>query len=628
MQFRIRADKATYLFFLGITFLAYFNSLGNSFIFDDKFLIVENSHIKRPALVPRLFKEDIFYFQHPEDPSKGTYYRPLQSISYALEYPFWKLNPSGYRLTNIILHSLAGYFLFLLLNLIFKDKILAILSSVFFCIHPINTFVVSSIAARSNLLEAVFIFLSLITFIKYCLDHKKYLLILSLFTFILSLLSREGALLLPFFLLLCSVFLRLEAKKTVKGLLPFMAISLFYLFLRAGFIPCDKFNPSGMHLKDAFINLAWSMQYYLINLILPSSLKVALFGRSILCDLILFAIYLSVMAYVLFQAAIRRERVAIFALLFYITSLLPVVKLAGTFEYFGAVNIEHYAYMASIGFFLILALLFKNLSARFKDLSLALLSAAVAVYFSFTVINNYHYKDEVTFYNHVLRVDPENTFVRVNLGVIYCDKKMFRQAGEQARMVLAKDPRAWDAYLLLGNIYSAQGEQAKAVEFYKKAQLLYPRSAQAANNLALIYKAQGKEREAEDSFRLALRLDPESTVALKNFTAFLIEKKAYNEAILLNQKLLDLDPDDAQARLSAGIILAELGYFKEAKKIFEEGLRKMPDDLALLKNLAALYANHGDLAIAESIWRRALRLKPDDMQIKDNIRQLKKIATY
>lgn len=92
---------------------------------------------------------DIFHFAT----SPSNYYRPLQMLSYSLDYFFWRLNPIGYHLMNILIHSLNSFLEFLLLYLVFKDKILALFAAVFFCVHPIHIGVVSVIGGRSNILE-------------------------------------------------------------------------------------------------------------------------------------------------------------------------------------------------------------------------------------------------------------------------------------------------------------------------------------------------------------------------------------------------------------------------------------------------------------------------------------------
>ena len=124
-QFNIRAFLKSnkvrlffvYAFFALISLFIYFNSLHNDFLYDDKFFIVRNLYIRDLRFIPRLFKMDIFHFAtYP-----SNYYRPIQMLTYLSDYLFWKLNPLGYHLANVAIHSLNSFLVFLLVYLIFKD---------------------------------------------------------------------------------------------------------------------------------------------------------------------------------------------------------------------------------------------------------------------------------------------------------------------------------------------------------------------------------------------------------------------------------------------------------------------------------------------------------------------------
>ena len=117
---------------LAICFSLYFNALGNGFILDDRPLIIDNLYVKNFSL-QKIFTTDVFHFSSQGIDLPSKYYRPFQILSYSFEYLIWKLNPLGYRIDNIILQSLNSFFIFLIIYLIFKNQVLALLSSLIFC---------------------------------------------------------------------------------------------------------------------------------------------------------------------------------------------------------------------------------------------------------------------------------------------------------------------------------------------------------------------------------------------------------------------------------------------------------------------------------------------------------------
>jgi protein O-mannosyl-transferase len=91
-------------------FLAYAPALNGSFVWDDFYLVHENPFFRSPVFGLEVFRHYLFF------DSFSTYYRPVQNWSYMLDYWIWRGSPFGYHCTNVFIHSLSGFLLFLLLR--------------------------------------------------------------------------------------------------------------------------------------------------------------------------------------------------------------------------------------------------------------------------------------------------------------------------------------------------------------------------------------------------------------------------------------------------------------------------------------------------------------------------------
>src|SRR3972149_4167687 len=97
----IKKQAGVFLVFILLGLGIYFNSLQNGFHYDDRHHIVRNPYIHSPGNIPYFFTEHRMFsvlsgiFLH---------YRPLVMASYALNYYFVKLDPSGYHLVNLAFH--------------------------------------------------------------------------------------------------------------------------------------------------------------------------------------------------------------------------------------------------------------------------------------------------------------------------------------------------------------------------------------------------------------------------------------------------------------------------------------------------------------------------------------------
>src|SRR3989338_10533412 len=85
-----------------ITFITYANSLQNGFVYDDVFTITDNYFIRDWGNFPAFFTDDYFKY------SGEVTYRPVVTFSYFIDYSLWHLNPTGFHLTNILLHAVTG----------------------------------------------------------------------------------------------------------------------------------------------------------------------------------------------------------------------------------------------------------------------------------------------------------------------------------------------------------------------------------------------------------------------------------------------------------------------------------------------------------------------------------------
>jgi hypothetical protein len=523
--------------------LIYFNTLNYNFILDDNFLIVANSFIKNFS-ISKIFKTEIFYFRPAQYDSFSKYYRPLQSLSYSFDYFFWKLNPLGYRLTNIFIHSFNSLLLFLIIYLIFKNKTLALLSGIFFCIHPIQVCLVTFIAGRSNLLETIFIFSSLVTLIYYFLYGKKIIYWLSIFLFILALLSREGALLLPFFIIFLAFFLKIKKKRLFFSLLPFFFISVMYLAMRLWVMPSDKLNFSNIFSIIKWREFFFYFLDYFQQLILPVGFQRIFFGTNLISKSILTLLALVLLSFFLLRVIILKDKKSLFGLGMYSLGLLPVIKLTEIIPYYGPVLCEHYVYISSMAFCFLFSWLILILYKYFPKLTMSSFIIAVMGFISLTIINNMNYKDELTFYNYVLGVSSSNPIARINLGNIYYRQGEYAKAIKQAYLLLNSEPDAWDGYLLLGNVFKAEGNMQKAIQFYRQAKMLNPLALESNLSLAIALAESGNTQEAEEVFQEALKKFPESVDVRRNIGVLYANKGQLNKAIAIWQEALFLSSDD------------------------------------------------------------------------------------
>src|SRR5262249_27888902 len=155
---------AALVLLVGVIWSVYGEAINTPFVFDDSHSIVENQSITQ--LWPLLGDAKQ---PGPLNPPKSspTCGRPLVNLSFALNYHFGGLDPSGYHKINLLLHLfcavLVGLIAWHVANLEYfggrfanAGGTLAFLAALFWAIHPLQTETVVYITQRTELMVSLF----------------------------------------------------------------------------------------------------------------------------------------------------------------------------------------------------------------------------------------------------------------------------------------------------------------------------------------------------------------------------------------------------------------------------------------------------------------------------------------
>lgn len=167
---------------------------------------------------------------------RSSKYRPLYSMSFALDFWLYGTNSVGYHLTNIALHVFSSFFVYLLaLELVpgERRREISITAGALFALYPVHPEAVTWIAGRVDLIAAVFYLPAVIFFLRWLRTDARLYLALSLATFILSLLGKEMAIALPGLLFLLALYRGKGLGGAVARTIPFAIILGVYLAFRA-----------------------------------------------------------------------------------------------------------------------------------------------------------------------------------------------------------------------------------------------------------------------------------------------------------------------------------------------------------------------------------------------------------
>ena len=136
-----------------VAFLAYLPSINGGFVLDDESLLTNNLFIRASDGPYRLWCTT-------ESPD----YWPVTNTSFWIEWRLWETKPTGYHVTNLILHVIEALLIWIILRKLSVPG--AFLAAMIFALHPVNVESVAWIAQRKNLMSMLFFLLSILWYLK------------------------------------------------------------------------------------------------------------------------------------------------------------------------------------------------------------------------------------------------------------------------------------------------------------------------------------------------------------------------------------------------------------------------------------------------------------------------------
>ena len=205
--------------------------------------------------LPLGFFSDDYYVLHRLTIDKifwaPGFFRPLSDLSLLFSYETYGYNAFGYRLFNVLLHTINGFLLYKTSQKLFEfkdghgNKIAAFLASVLFVTYPFHTEPVIWIVGRASLIASTFGILSLYSFFSGL--RPKVSVVLSCLCYFIGLTSYESILVIPAIIFL-AVFYRKNLKQAFIAVIPYAFTLLLHVVVRlkvAGII-------AGSYGKDMF----------------------------------------------------------------------------------------------------------------------------------------------------------------------------------------------------------------------------------------------------------------------------------------------------------------------------------------------------------------------------------------
>jgi len=594
-----------------ITFIAFYPSLRNDFTnWDDNMYVTHNELIRDLSWqnIQKIFTS--FYY---------TLYLPLTMLSYTLEYHFFGLAPSAYHITNLIIHLLNCLLVFWLIFLITGRNPTAFITGILFAIHPLHVESVAWVSERKDVLSTFFFLGTLIFYIYYIKKENLKFYYVSIFIYILSLMSKPMGITLPFVLFLLDYILDKKInRQSFPKKIPFLILAVIFLLLNFIALSSDRIieNKGIFSFLTSLCIACHGFLFYTWKLLLPlkqSSLYPYPEGGK-LPPLFFISPFIVCAISLLIIFSRKYTKKILFAGLFFLITILPVSQIIPVPPGIAA---DRYTYIPSIGLFYLAGegfylLYYKKLKSTVLKVILSIILITIITILSVLTWHRCHvWKNSITLWTDVSRNYPYLLLPYFKLGHAYGLQGDYELAIEFYNKVVENEPEDEEAYYNRGSIYVIMEEYDKALEDFNKAIEFKPDYLEARYNRGNLYYKREEYDKALEDYNEAIKTGTDNPQIYYGRGLTHSKRGEYHKAIKDYTKALTLDPFHFEACRNRGNIYYEKALYREAIEDFNLALTINPQDFLTYNSRGKAFYSAGEQKKAINDFSRAIELNPD-----------------
>lgn len=449
---------------------------------DDRDLLVDDhARLVDPSIWRDAFRGA---YMHVVDPAHA-YYRPLVTLSYAVDARLSGLSPAGYHATNVLLHAIASALVLLLLRRLAIGAGVALAAAFVFAASPALAPAVAWVPGRNDVLLAIFAALAWLAFAR---DRKW----LHLACFAAALLTKETAICVP---IVCTLHAFVFERRPPRAIVPYAIGWTALVALRV------LVHPAGALHVAANVDLFVASFGALALPFEPKTIAVA-------DDLPLWPGALAIVAFAAAMRFVRRARLrlVVLGLGACAASLAPAILVAGPLV------LGPRLYLPAVGFVVALAAIAQGYAPSRRAL-VALTATTLAVFGVITLASQDAFRDRRAFAKNAALASPHSAL----------------------------------AHFAYGQSLQTDGDRARALEEYRLAIALGPAEV-AHNNVAVLHMADARWSEAEAELRAELALNSRFAKAHYNLAIVLRREERLPEACAAITRAVELGLEDDAAR--------------------------------------------------------------------------------
>ena len=192
----------------------------------------------------------------------------------------------------------------------------------------------------------------------------------------------------------------------------------------------------------------------------------------------------------------------------------------------------------------------------------------------------------------------------------------YPEAASKLENLVREAPESFEVQELLGLVYSAQSQDARATQHLQKAVHLKPNSAPARTNLAANLARLGKLDLATEQFKKAVELDPRNFDTNHNLGEAYVRSGKIADAASFLEKAQQINPSSYDNGYDLSLAYIQTGRLADARQLIQD-LLKRKNTAELHNLLGEVEEKDGKFVAAENEYETAAHMEPSESNLFD-----------
>jgi len=602
------------------------------------------------------------------EPYFGTYI-PITTLSWAVDYQLWELDPYGYHLTNLMIHTANGVLVYIFLFVLLRGAgaqtpivFVAGIGAFLFLVHPVQVEIVVWVSQRKALLGLFFTLLAFLAHIRSSREDASYIwLIAGYALFGLAVLSKAVSVGAPICFIIYDFF---WARKSVKQIIARNIIPLM-IGIAGGLSGALTQGEAGAirnffggtlitHMQVIFVAI-WD---YIPNLVLPMNMN-ALYiyppddtyiriPETIL-GLTVFFGSLGIGVWDAWRWRTTKKPPLILMTVMWVWAFYAPVSNIVPMPMLRA---DRYMYVPVILIFALVGLgiikafhwMSKN-EPRWTIPTVFVLVILAGIMLTSTIQHRDVWHSSETLWQDHLRDYPDSSSGLLNLGVYYFKTAQYDKAQPLFERILASNPDHSKANEFMGNLAFNAGDYETSANYYQRAIEVNnppysyyglgrslekldnysgaydaytqavtrnPRFAEAYPYLGEVAIRVGQRDVAVEALQTAVQLGSADADSYSFLCILFGERELYDEATTNCIQALTLAPENGRYAGRYAHVLNQMGNHTQAIEVAQTATELAPDESLGFRTLGDAYRLLGDADNARLAYQQALSIFPDN----------------